>query len=550
MGLLEGNHWGTLGASIVLAKTILAPKYRQLRIVLSTEDNLNYLELPISAALVPVVAGQQVPLETLAAHDAWVKRQKEVVVLMLMTMEPYLQRNLETLGAYDILKELKTLFLNNQSRNCSNCQRVSRVQARRRTVCHWMRNRPKYLYELLKSKKLPQGASTSDSYLLWHCRLGHISKKRIEKLQHDGLLNSIDTKSFEKCVLCLSGKMARKLYSHQVERARDLLGLIHKELATSSPSLTTSVEVENQLGKTIKLLRFDCGEEYMSQELLDHLEEHEIIVHRTPPYIPQHNDVFERRNRTLLDMDLVDLPPKGKSIGCKWLFKKNTDIDGAVHTCKARLVAKGFTETHRIDYEETFSSIAHIRAIRILIVVAKFYEYEICIPMQDKLKLSKSQGASTPAEVKRMQNVLYASVVRFIMYAVRFTCLDVAFAQNITSRFQQNPDDDLDDGKKFNELIEYENARTLRQERIINNSDRDDLAFECMIGFRKFTAYLDPFLPMNIISRKSDNTIVVKGPEGTGKNLVFIVKDVYVIFDEKKLGSSEEVSMDDSRRTI
>ncbi|GJS70396.1 zinc finger, CCHC-type containing protein [Tanacetum coccineum] len=27
-----------------------------------------------------------------------------------------------------------------------------------------------------------------DSALLWHCRLGHISKKRIEKLQHDGLL--------------------------------------------------------------------------------------------------------------------------------------------------------------------------------------------------------------------------------------------------------------------------------------------------------------------------------------------------------------------------
>ncbi|GKB15867.1 zinc finger, CCHC-type containing protein, partial [Tanacetum coccineum] len=37
-----------------------------------------------------------------------------------------------------------------------------------------------------------------DSTLLWQCRLGHISKKRIEKLQHDGLLNSNDIKSFEK----------------------------------------------------------------------------------------------------------------------------------------------------------------------------------------------------------------------------------------------------------------------------------------------------------------------------------------------------------------
>ncbi|GJW99039.1 hypothetical protein Tco_0180847 [Tanacetum coccineum] len=59
--------------------------------------------------------------------------------------------------------------------------------------------------------------------------------------------------------------------------------------------------------------------------------------------------------------------------------------------------------------------------------------------MQEKLKLSKSQGASTPAEVKRMQNVPYASAVGSIMYAVRCTRPNVAFAQNITSRFQQNP---------------------------------------------------------------------------------------------------------------
>nr|GFA52589.1 retrotransposon protein, putative, Ty1-copia subclass [Tanacetum cinerariifolium] len=60
------------------------------------------------------------------------------------------------------------------------------------------------------------------------------------------------------------------------------------------------------------------------------------------------------------------------------------------------------------------------------------------IPMQEKLKLSKSQCASTPAEMKRMQNVPYASNVGSIMYAVRCTRPDVAFAQNITSRFQQN----------------------------------------------------------------------------------------------------------------
>ncbi|GKG03648.1 hypothetical protein Tco_0311284 [Tanacetum coccineum] len=33
-----------------------------------------------------------------------------------------------------------------------------------------------------------------------------------------------------------------------------------------------------------------------------------------------------------------------------------------------------------------------------------------CIPMQEKLRLSKSQGASTLVELKRMQNVPYASI--------------------------------------------------------------------------------------------------------------------------------------------
>ncbi|GJW60275.1 hypothetical protein Tco_0109610 [Tanacetum coccineum] len=59
--------------------------------------------------------------------------------------------------------------------------------------------------------------------------------------------------------------------------------------------------------------------------------------------------------------------------------------------------------------------------------------------MQENLKLSKSQGASTHAEKQRMQNIPYASAVGSIMYALRCTRPDVAFAQNMTSRFQQNP---------------------------------------------------------------------------------------------------------------
>ncbi|GJX53909.1 hypothetical protein Tco_0282278, partial [Tanacetum coccineum] len=83
--------------------------YRQLRIVLSIADKLNYLEQPLPPA--PVApAGQQVAPEILVAHTGWVNGSKEIAGLMLMTMEPEIQRNLENLHANDMLKELKTLF--------------------------------------------------------------------------------------------------------------------------------------------------------------------------------------------------------------------------------------------------------------------------------------------------------------------------------------------------------------------------------------------------------------------------------------------------------
>nr|GFB10216.1 putative retrotransposon Ty1-copia subclass protein [Tanacetum cinerariifolium] len=74
---------------------------------------------------------------------------------------------------------------------------------------------------------------------------------------------------------------------------------------------------------------------------------------------------------------LVELPPNGKTVGSKWLFKKKTDMDGNVHIYKARLVAKSYTQTPGIDYEETFSPVADIRAIRIHIAIAAYYDYEI-----------------------------------------------------------------------------------------------------------------------------------------------------------------------------
>ncbi|GJV02550.1 retrotransposon protein, putative, ty1-copia subclass [Tanacetum coccineum] len=121
-----------------------------------------------------------------------------------------------------------------------------------------------------------------DSSYLWHCRLAHINKKRIENLQHDGLLKPTDNELFDQCVSCISDMCQRKV------------------LVTSFKVFKN--EVENQLGKTIKAIRSDRGGEYISQEFKDYLKAYGIVQQLTPPYTPQHNGVSERRNHTLLNM--------------------------------------------------------------------------------------------------------------------------------------------------------------------------------------------------------------------------------------------------------
>ena len=52
---------------------------------------------------------------------------------------------------------------------------------------------------------------------LWHCRLGHISKKRISKLHKDGLLDPFVFEQMDVCESCLFEKMTKAPFS---EKAR------------------------------------------------------------------------------------------------------------------------------------------------------------------------------------------------------------------------------------------------------------------------------------------------------------------------------------------
>ena len=60
---------------------------------------------------------------------------------------------------------------------------------------------------------------------LWHSHLGHIGVKSMKKLHVDGLLESLDA-----CEPCLMGKMTKTPFSGTMERATDLLEIIHTDV--------------------------------------------------------------------------------------------------------------------------------------------------------------------------------------------------------------------------------------------------------------------------------------------------------------------------------
>ena len=133
------------------------------------------------------------------------------------------------------------------------------------------------------------------SFLLWHKRLGHISKERVNRLIKADILPPPDSNDAENCIDCVRGKLT-KVKKKGATRSQNPLEIIHTDI--SGPYSTTlcgnkyfitfiddfsrycyvylirekvdaldmlkvfRTEVEKQLGKIIKIVRSDCGGEY------------------------------------------------------------------------------------------------------------------------------------------------------------------------------------------------------------------------------------------------------------------------------------------------
>ena len=65
---------------------------------------------------------------------------------------------------------------------------------------------------------------------------------------------------------------------------------------------------------------------------------------------------------------------KGKNIvDCKWIFTLKYKADGSLERHKTRLVTKGYTQTHEVDYQESFALAAKMNIVRILLSLAAHY---------------------------------------------------------------------------------------------------------------------------------------------------------------------------------
>nr|CAD1817878.1 unnamed protein product [Ananas comosus var. bracteatus] len=195
------------------------------------------------------------------------------------------------------------------------------------------------LYKLLGSTMTNETyAATENDDLplrLWHKRLGHMSKKGMKILVEKNLIPNIifsDSKFCEHCVYEKHHKRSFKAGSHTSKGIPDY---IHTDV-WSSPTTSYGganyyisfiddfsqkvwvkflkskgeafqafkhfkAEVENLIGRRIKVLRSDNGLEYKSKEFKLFCKENGISRHYTNPYDPQQNGVAERMNRTLME---------------------------------------------------------------------------------------------------------------------------------------------------------------------------------------------------------------------------------------------------------
>ena len=129
-----------------------------------------------------------------------------------------------------------------------------------------------------------------------------------------------------------------------------------------------------------------------------------------------------------------------QAIENKWIFKKKTDADCNVTVYKARFVAKRVRQVQGLDYNETFSPVAMLKSVRIMLAIAAFHDYEIWQMdvktaflngfIEEELYMMQPEGFVDPKnanKVCKLQRSIYGLVQASRSWNIRFDEMIKAF---------------------------------------------------------------------------------------------------------------------------
>ncbi|GKA10393.1 putative ribonuclease H-like domain-containing protein [Tanacetum coccineum] len=146
-----------------------------------------------------------------------------------------------------------------------------------------------------------------------------------------------------------------------------------------SPIPTTRIHKDHPLNQVIGDLQSATQTRNMSKNL----EEYGFVKPKKVIHALKDLSWIEAMQEELLQFKLqefwtlVDLPNGKMAIDTKWVFRNKKDERGIVIRNTTRLVAQGYTQEEGIDYNEFFTPVARIEAIRLFLAYASFKDFMV-----------------------------------------------------------------------------------------------------------------------------------------------------------------------------